>query len=60
MNKTIKDDTFWLLVLYLVMVFLVFFLNLPLPQDDLLRDIVADEYRKNYSNLYTDALLMAK
>ncbi|HRG61670.1 MAG TPA: hypothetical protein PLP75_01485 [Burkholderiales bacterium] len=60
MNKTIKDDTFWLLVLYLVMVFLVFFLNLPLPQDDLLRDIVAGDYRYNYANLYIHAPLMAK
>ena len=60
MNKTIKDDTFWLLVLYLVMVFLVFFLNLPLPQDDLLRDIVAGDYGYNYANLYIHAPLMAK
>lgn len=60
MNKTIKDDAFWLLVLYLAMVVLVFFLNLPLPQDDLLRDIVAGDYRYNYANLYIHAPLMAK
>lgn len=60
MNKTIKDDTFWLLVLYLAMVFLVFFLNLPLPQDDLLRDIVAGDYNYDYANLYIHAPLMAK
>ncbi len=55
-----KAENYGILVLYVSMIFAIFGLNLPLPQDDLMRDIVAGSYGYNYSNLYIYAPLMAK
>lgn len=35
-----KAENYGILVLYVAMVFIIFGLNLPLPQDDLMRDII--------------------
>lgn len=50
-----KTENKIILTLYISMVFIIFALNLPLPQDDLMRDIVAGSYGYNYSNLYVYA-----
>lgn len=55
-----KAENYGILVLYVAMVFIIFGLNLPLPQDDLMRDIVAGSYNYDYANLYVYAPLMAK
>lgn len=55
-----KAENYGILTLYVCMVFIIFGLNLPLPQDDLMRDIVAGAYNYDYSKLYIYAPLMAK
>lgn len=55
-----KNSLIWLPVIYLAMIAIIFAINMPMPQDDLLRDIVAGDYGYDYANLYTFAPLMAK
>lgn len=50
----------WLPISYLIWVFLVFLINLPMPQDDLLRDVVAGNYNYDYTQLYIHAPFMAQ
>ncbi|AUR52043.1 hypothetical protein [Aquella oligotrophica] len=52
-------DHYAILLIYLAMIILVFAINMPYPEDDLLRDIVAGDYGYNYANLYIHAPLMA-
>ncbi len=54
------SDHIGILFIYLGMVIIVFAINMPYPEDDLLRDIVAGSYGYNYSNLYIHAPFMAK
>lgn len=55
-----KSNTIGLPFLYLIMIVIIFALNLPMPQDDLLRDVVAGEYGYDYTQLYVHAPLLAK
>ncbi|MBX9865475.1 MAG: hypothetical protein K2Y14_01065 [Burkholderiales bacterium] len=55
-----KDSLIWLPVIYLAMIAILFAVSMPMPQDDLLRDIVAGDYGYNYANLYAFAPFMAK
>lgn len=52
-------DHYAILLIYLTMIILIFAINMPYPEDDLLRDIVAGDYGYNYANLYIHAPLMA-
>lgn len=55
-----KSNTIGLPFLYLAMIVIIFAFNLPMPQDDLLRDVVAGEYGYDYTQLYVHAPLLAK
>ncbi|MBY0378985.1 MAG: hypothetical protein K2P99_01145 [Burkholderiales bacterium] len=51
------DFSVSLIVLIIIILFLA---KLPLPSDDLLRDMIASDYGYDYSNLYLYAPLLAK
>lgn len=55
-----KANTFGLPILYLVIVAIVYGFNMPMPQDDLLRDIVASAYNYDYNQMYIYAPFLAK
>lgn len=54
------SDHYAIVLIYLLMIAMVYTINMPYPEDDLLRDIVAGDYGYNYANLYIHAPLMAK
>lgn len=53
-------NTFCLPIAYLLMVCAVYAINLPMPQDDLLRDMVAVNYSYDYTKLYIHAPFLAQ
>lgn len=50
-----KPNTFCLPIVYIVMICIIYAINLPMPQDDLLRDMVANNYNYDYTQLYIHA-----
>jgi hypothetical protein len=55
-----KSNTIGLPILYLVIFAVVYAFNLPMPQDDLLRDMVASYYNYDYNQLYVYAPMLTK
>lgn len=55
-----KSNTIGLPILYLIIFAIVYAFNLPMPQDDLLRDIVASYYNYDYNQLYVYAPMLTK
>lgn len=55
-----KSNTRGLPILLILMVCSIYAINLPMPQDDLLRDMVAVNYNYDYTKLYLHAPFLAQ